>query len=234
MRLRSLRLLPAILCLGCAVLNGERPDAPRGYVAEKKSADDDTPLLTEAAKHLDAGDEAAALPCLTRYVAAHPEQVTIRAHLAELLLRLKKPAEAREQLERYVADAQAQGDSAAKHLVHCHTRLVEIAVEQGDEYSEHLNRGIGLFRVAEGLLHRDGGEDDPKAQSVLFQAIAELKLAAKYRPEEARPHWYLYECWSHLGQSQPAREHLARARRLAPSGHLTPAEEVALLGEPRP
>jgi predicted Zn-dependent protease len=228
MRLRSLRLLPVVLCFGCAVLNGETADAPPGYVAEKKSADDDTQLLKEAARHLDEGDEAAALPCLTRYVAAHPDHVVIRAHLAELLLKLKKPAEARDQLERYVADAQAQGDAAAKHLVHCHIRLVEIAVEQGDEYAERLNRGIGLFRVAEGLLHRDGGADDPQVQKVLFQAIAELKLAVKERPDEARPHWYLHECWSHLGQSQPAREHLARARRLAPVGGLTAAEDLQM------
>ncbi len=216
---------------GRAAPNRKRFSFPPAYVAEKKANDDDTHLLKEAAKHLDDGDDAAALPCLVRYVAAHPEHVTIRAHLAELLLKLKKPAEAREQLERYVADAQAQGEPAAKHLVHCHTRLVEIALEQGDAYAEYLNRGIGLFRVAEGLLHRDGGEDDPHAQTILFQAIAELKQAAKERPDEARPHWYLHECWSHLGQSQPAREHLARARRLAPLGHLTPAEEQALITE---
>src|SRR5438045_7199049 len=116
MRLRSLRLLPAILCLGCAVLNGESAEAPPAYVA-KKASDDDKHLLKEAAKHLDEGDEAAALPCLTRYVAAHPEHVTIRAHLAELLLKLKKSAEAREQLERYGADAQVQGEPAAEHLI---------------------------------------------------------------------------------------------------------------------
>jgi predicted Zn-dependent protease len=223
MRLRSLRLLPAILCLGCVAF----PE-PAGQVGAAKPAADDTQLLKLAAQRLDEGDNAAALPYLTRYVAAHPEHVTIRAHLAELLLKLKKPGEAREQLERYVADAQDQGEPATKHLIHCHTRLVEIAVEQNDAYAEHLNRGIGMFRVAEGILHQEGGEDDPQAQKVLFQAIAELKLAAAERKDEAQPHWYLAECWSHLGQSQPAREHLARARRLAPISHLTPAEARAL------
>jgi predicted Zn-dependent protease len=232
MSLRSLRLLPATLCLGCAVLTGQAPEAPPEgppvRVAEKKSADEDALLLKEAARRLDDGDDAAALPYLARYVAAHPEHVTIRAHLAELLLKLKKPDEAREQLERYVADAQAQGEPAAKHLVHCHTRLVEIAVEQGDAYAEHLNRGLGLFRLGERLVMREGGEDDPQVQKVLFQAIAELKLAATERPEEPRPNWYLHECWSHLGQSQPAREHLARARKLAALGGLTSAEECQM------
>src|SRR5262249_44604533 len=112
--------------------------------------------------------------------------------------------------------------------VHCHTRLVEIAVEQGDSYGEHLNRGIGLFRVAERLLHEEGGADDPQAQKILFQAIAELKLAANERPDAAPPHWYLHACWAPLGQSRPAREHLARARRLMAGSGLTPVEEQAL------
>ncbi len=232
MRLRRLRLLPATLCFGCAVLSGQPaeapPDEPAVRVAEKKAPVDDSHLLRDAAKHLDDGDDAGALPPLSRYVAAHPEHVTIRAHLAELLLKLKKPGEAREQLERYVADAQVQGEPAAKHLVHCHTRLVEIAVEQGDAYGEHLNRGVGLYRIAEQLLHAEDGADDPQAQKVLFQAIAELKLAVKERSDAARPHWYLHESWSHLAQSQPAREHLARARRLSVAGGLTPAEEQAL------
>lgn len=221
MSLRRLRLLPLLLAAGCAAL----PGRPLADVPAAPS------LLAEAARHLDAGDEQAALPFLTQYVEANPEHATIRAHLAELLLRLKKPSEARSHLEQYVVDAQKQGDVAAKHLVHSHARLVEIAGQQGDEYAEHLYRGMGLFLVAEGVLQHDA--EDPAAQRIFFQAIAELKLAAKEKPDEPRPHWYLHECWSHLGQSQPARIHLLRARKLAPLGGLTPceAESLALAAE---
>jgi len=215
MRLRILCLLPIFLGLGCAAL-------PAGPVDETASRT----LLQQAAKHLDAGDQPAALPCLTQYVEQNPEHATIRAHLAELLIRLDKPAEARTHLERYVADAQLQGDVASKHLVHSHTRLVEIAASQGDEFAEHLYRGVGLFLIGEGVLKADA--DDDNAQRILFKAIAELKLAAARRPDEARPQWYLHQCWSHLGQSQPARIHLVRARRLAPLGGLTPAEREEL------
>src|SRR5947207_2544028 len=62
MSLRSLRLMPMILCLGCAVLTGRAPEAlpeePAVRIAEKKSADNDAQLLTEAAKRLDDGEGA--------------------------------------------------------------------------------------------------------------------------------------------------------------------------------
>lgn len=228
MRLRRLRLLPILLALGCTAVTARPPaDAPHSGDTTAETPQDATrSLLAQAARHLEDGDEEAALPCLTRYVEAHPDHATIRAHLAELLLRMQKPAEARSHLERYIADAQRQGDLAARHLVHSHTRLVEIATSQGDEFSEHLYRGVGLYLVAESVLKQDA--EDPSAQRILFQAIAELKLAVAIQPEEPRPHWYLYECWANLGQSQPARTHLLRARKLAPLGGLTSCEREML------
>ena len=52
------------------------------------------------------------------------------------------------QFERFVADIQDNQDLAGQHLVHCHSRLMEIARAAEDAYSEHLNRGIGLYLVA--------------------------------------------------------------------------------------
>jgi predicted Zn-dependent protease len=185
-------------------------------------------LLREAAKHLDDGDEAAAVPCLAGYVEANPAHAVIRTHLAELLIKQKRDGEARVQLERYVADAQEQGEPATRHLVHAHTRLVEIAERDGDAYAEHLNRGVGLFRLVEQMLADPETARDESAQAMLFKAIEELKLAAKEKADEARPHWYLSEAWSHLGQSQPASASLRRAKKLAILGGLTPAESQAL------
>jgi len=55
--------------------------------------------LSLADAHLENGDEAAACPVLAQYVAAHPEQLLIRAQYAELLLRLQRLDEARAELE---------------------------------------------------------------------------------------------------------------------------------------
>ena len=79
--------------------------------------------LSLAAAHLEAGDDAAACPHLGRYVEARPEQVNLRGHYAELLYRLQRPGEAREQFDRFVRDAQEKGGGAAKNLLHCHSRL---------------------------------------------------------------------------------------------------------------
>src|SRR5262245_55198249 len=62
--------------------------------------------LTLAAKCLQDGDESAACVHLEAHVRAHPEQLMFRAHLAELLMKLGKDAEARRHFERFITDAQ--------------------------------------------------------------------------------------------------------------------------------
>lgn len=178
-------------------------------------------LLRQAAQCLDTGDDLTALEYLRQYVDAFPEHLSMRAHLAELLLKLGRTEPAREQLEQYLADCPVYGE-AAQHRLHCHTRLVELAVARGDNYAEHLHRGGGLLALAEQLQRQD--PDCADVQRILFQAIAELKGAAASRPEEPRPHLWLARCWEQLGQTQPAREHRAKARQLAHGGELSPAE----------
>jgi tetratricopeptide (TPR) repeat protein len=239
MRLRLVRLLPLTLCLGCAVLtpysdnafstaDAADPSTARAGEDKEGAIQESHRLLQAAAMHLEKGENAAALPCLTRYVEQNPDHVVMRSHLAELLLKLDKQEEAREQLERFVVDAQLQGEPACQQLAQGHIRLMEIAQKQGDEYAEHLNRGIGLYCIAQQVLGQPDGSDDPAAQKSLFKAIDELKSAAKLRPDEPRPQWYMHEAWCALGQSQPARQALRRARKLAVLGGLTPSEEESL------
>ena len=102
-------------------------------------------LLSLAAAELEKGDESAACRYLGRYVAARPNDLKVRAYYAELLLRRRQTPAARAEFERYEADAQEHSSSTSKQLVHCHSRLARIAAEQGDEYAEHLHRGIGLY-----------------------------------------------------------------------------------------
>ncbi len=217
---------PLGLCLGCAVFPTS-PTAPPESPAPAAA-------LTEiqlAAQCLEKGDEAGALPHLSAYMEAHPDHAAIRVHLAEVLMKLDRKAEAKKQFEQYVRDAQQQGGEAGKHLIHVHTRLVELARGAGDvgeQYGEHLNRGIGLLLLAEQLLGRPATEGDPKPQSLLVNAVAELTQAAELKPDAARPRWYLSETYSQLSQQLPARRNLRRAHDLAELSDLTPGEQQAL------
>jgi hypothetical protein len=100
---------------------------------------------------------------------------------------------------------------------------MEMAEQQGDEYEEHLHRGIGLYLLGcrRSALDEPGGLS---AEGFWCKAAAELTLARRLRPSEARPCWYLHLVWVRLGQSQPARRWLRAAGESAPLGGLTPAE----------
>ncbi len=182
--------------------------------------------LSLAAAYLEKGETAAAEPHLARYVAANPEHHVVRAHYAELLLRLHKAPEARDQFERFIADVQDIPELASKHLIHCHSRLMEIAEDEGDDYAEHLHRGIGLFLLArERAALGETDDDEPSVEGVLCKAAGELSLARLRRREEARPSWYLHEVWTSLDQRRPAERHLREADLAAPFSYLTPAEK---------
>src|SRR5207248_5663456 len=83
--------------------------------------------LSLAAAHLQSNDDAGACPHLGRYVEARPDEVLVRGHYAELLYRLGRNREAHEQFARFIEDAQQQGGPAANQLIHCHSRLMQIA-----------------------------------------------------------------------------------------------------------
>jgi tetratricopeptide (TPR) repeat protein len=184
--------------------------------------------LSLAAAFLARGEDERAAPYLERYVRDQPDHLVARAHYAELLLRLKRPHAAREQFERFISDAQDDEALARQHLVHCHSRLMEIAEGEADDYGEHLHRGIGLYLLAcktEALGEPEGGLS---AEGTLFKAVAELTLARIERPREARPCWYLYAAWSRLAQHQPAARWLRAAEEAAGLSSLTPSEKRQL------
>jgi predicted Zn-dependent protease len=192
-------------------------------------AEDDA--LGQAAACVEKGDEAGAAAHLGRHVKAHPEQVMIRAYLAEVLLKLNRLPEAQDQFERFTAEAQERGGPAAKHVLHCHTRLMEIAQRRDDEYGEHLHRGIGMVLLARRLDAAEAKEEATPAfrERLLCRASAELTTAGKLRLDEPRPHWYLREVWSRLEQSRPAERELAKAKALATLMPLPPAEQKELV-----
>jgi tetratricopeptide (TPR) repeat protein len=184
--------------------------------------------LSLAAALLERGDARAACPHLAVYVRTYPDRLPIRIHYAELLLRLHRPKEAKAEFEHIVADAQNEETPSANYLIQCHTRLMEIAEAQGDEYGEHLHRGIGVYYLACERMVLPDVQGKLSAEGLLCQAAGELALARLERPDEARPCWYLYEVWTHLDQRNPALKNLREATAAAPFCMLTPAEQRGL------
>jgi tetratricopeptide (TPR) repeat protein len=184
--------------------------------------------LSLASAYLAQGRDEQAAPHLASYLDAQPDHLVVRAHYADLLLRLARPRDAREQFQRFVADVQDHDALARQHLVHCHSKLMEIAEAEEDAYGEHLHRGIGLYHLAcrRAELHEDGGP--LTVEGLLCKAAAELTVARMERPEQARPYWYLYEVWTRLGQQHPATRCLRTAEATATLSYLTPAEQRAL------
>jgi tetratricopeptide (TPR) repeat protein len=180
--------------------------------------------LSLAAAYLDKGDDDQALPHLALYVAAKPKHWIVRAHYAELLLRLGEDHDAFAQYERFDADVQEHEELAQQELVRCHSRLMEIAERLDDAYGAHLHRGIGLYLLACQSEQARPDDDSFSTESLLCKAAGELTLARRQRPEKARPCWYLFEVWSRLGQRQPAARCLRAAQKAAPFSYLTPME----------
>jgi tetratricopeptide (TPR) repeat protein len=215
---------------GQEALRQGRPDDSIALYQQSLAADPSLARnhLSLAAAYLEKGQDELACTHLAAYVKAHPEQLSIRVHLAELLLRLHRPDEARDEFEHYIADAQDQPEEGARHLFHCHSRLMDIAEEAGDEYGEYLNRGIGLYVLACERATLPDPDGELATQGLLCKAAGQLAQAGQQRPDEARPCWYLYEAWSQLGQRETALLWLRQADDAAPFSYLTPAEQRSL------
>jgi hypothetical protein len=162
----------------------------------------------------------------------------MRCRYADLLLEHKQVKEARQEMELFVSDAQEMGDAALKHLIHTHSRLMEVAQAEQDEYAEHLHRGIGLCLLARQRAALAEPDGELSCEGLLCKAAGELAVARRLRPAEARPCWYLYLVWSRLAQRHPALRWLNAARERAPLSVLTPCErrglELALRHDDRP
>jgi hypothetical protein len=184
--------------------------------------------LSLAAAWLDHNEEAKACLYLSLYAAAHPEHASVRLHYVELLERLKRVNEARAELESLVADVQEKDRPDDENLILCHSRLMQLAEKTENEYEAHLHRGIGLYLLSKQGCHFTDDPDDFCPQALLCKAAAELTLAARFRPDEARPLFYLQRVWFGLMQSQPARRTLRAAEDAAPFSYLTPAEQRQL------
>jgi Tfp pilus assembly protein PilF len=225
-----MRRLAALIGSGFLALGGcVSPTAERSEPAPAvRGATPEPDHLALAAACIDRGDESAALPHLTAHVTARPDAVMIRAYLAELLFKLDRVDESRSHFERYVRDADGMSGQAGKHLVHCHTRLMEIAQRSDDEYREALHRGIGLVLLVRQWETEPPTDGPPLTEPTLANAAAALREATRVRPTDPRGFMYLSEVYARLGQHSAARAAGKRGAALLPDASLT-GEEVARL-----
>jgi Tfp pilus assembly protein PilF len=212
-----------------AMLEGETQQAIASF---RRSLEKDATLvrnhLSLAAAYLAQGQEPQAAEQLDQYLQAQPDHHVVRGQYAELLLRLDRLKDAREQFERFEADIQDREMSNWQHLVHCHTRLMDIAQRSNDDYALHLHRGIALYWLARQRGELPDAGEALSCEGLLCQSASELVQARRQRPDEARPCWYLHEVWTQLAQRQPATRWLRAAEEAAPFTYLTPAEQQRL------
>jgi tetratricopeptide (TPR) repeat protein len=185
--------------------------------------------LSLAAAYLEMGNDMVACNHLGRYVADHPEHLLVRSQHVELLLRLKRSREAVAAMALLIADAQEKGDDVLLDLIQYHSRLVEVAEEQEDDYAAHLNRGIGLYLLARQRASCDDPGGALPVEGLLCKAAGELTLARTLRPGSARASWYLHRVWSRLARPDSARRYLTEAADAAPFGDLTASEQRGLV-----
>ncbi|MGL6096048.1 MAG: hypothetical protein ACRC7O_09665, partial [Fimbriiglobus sp.] len=208
--------------------------AERRPAAETLTAPEDAMAvdhLSEAATRIDRGDDAGALPHLRAHVDAHPDAVMVRAYVAELLLRLDRLPESAAAFARVVADGQETDGPARGHLVHCHTRLMEIARQSDDRYAEELHRGIGLLLLVRKWDADPARRDDAAAERTLTKAAAALRAARDERPADPRANLYLADVYDRLGQPSAAAEARRAARDAGPDAALTAGERKGLAAD---
>ena len=225
-------LLLGLFAIGCFAPfrwpDDRRAESPVPDSIATPPSDD---ALMKAAECLDRGDENAALPYLQSHVKANPNALMVRAHMAELLFRLGKALEARAQFERFIADAQPTSGQAHKHLVHCHTRLMEIASTTNDDFHENLHRGIGLLLLVKRWDGDAERHEETTSEQTLSKALTALRAAHDDRPTDPRVNLYLAEVYTRLQQPDAAKAARKTAQSGLPDPCVTASERLRILND---
>lgn len=236
-----------ILCLGCRGgamspwLLSEPPESvhsPAPAVLASRSREIDANVaepvdtLGLAAEAMRTGQSQAAADHLRRHVRENPDQIMIRAYLAELYQKQHADRDAEYHFTRFIESAQGGNPSVRDHTIHCHTRLMELAIGRGDDYQEHLQRGIGLYLLARKASLKSATVETEVVESMYGRAVAELTAATERDAADARGWWYLSRVWEELRQPQAVRRCLARARAGVGGSTMTASEKAALAEVP--
>jgi tetratricopeptide (TPR) repeat protein len=184
--------------------------------------------LSLAAAFLAQGDEPNACDQLRQFLAVQPDHRNARFFYAELLCKLGQPNEAREQFAHTISVCQEENPVDPRHLLHCHGRLLTLAEAADDEYEIHLQRGIGMFWLAQARAKLGEPAGELPVEALLCRATGSLSAAHALRPEESRPCWYLYRVWRQLAQQHQTQHWLNEAQSAAPYSTLTVSEQRSL------
>ena len=212
----ALVLLATVGLSGCHVIS---PPYQREHDPDNPPAEaDDFDLATSASAK---GDSTGTARHLRSYLAKNPDHFVMRAMLADVLVRLGRPGEAKAEYERVVADVQDGPASAKRELLRYHTTLMELAADAGDAYGEHFHRGAGLYRLAEQLTASDADAGD--IEIALCKAAKEFRRAGEFaRTRPGRTGTCTSSGRSWTNRNRPTR--LSEARAKAKLTELTPAE----------
>lgn len=182
--------------------------------------------LSLAAAHLDLQEDHLAADHLRRYLDKEPAHVQVRQHLADLMFRLGQNALAEVQYRRTLADLPPT-EAGTPGRIHCHGKLMELAIAMNNPGAAHLHRGIGLFLLA-GQVGLVTGDDQVKPEPLLCRAAGELLKAQHEDSDSSLPAWYLHQVWHLLGQEHLARMWLERVLDDPTLKDLDSAERVEL------
>jgi tetratricopeptide (TPR) repeat protein len=184
--------------------------------------------LSLAAAYLAEGKEDRTCDHLEKFLAAQPDHRNARYLYAELLFKRGLRDQARVQFEETIAVSQEDRTVDARHMVHCHGRLMALAEEAQDDYQVQLQRGLGLYWLAQARRQLGDPDGEMPVEALLCRAAACLSAAHGLQPDAARPTLYLHAIWRRLGQHQQAQRWLTEAAAAAAFSPLTPQEQRQL------
>ena len=188
--------------------------------------------LDLAAQCLERGDNQAAIPHLEDYLRDYPEALMLRAQLAELYWQQQQADAAETEFERFIADAQTSSSSQAqRHMIHCRTRLMELAEQRGDQAAMARQQAIGLWLLVQRWQSQPERADAIMAERTLAQALDALRIANVLDPTDTRVYLYSALVLRDLHQAEAARNAWRSADRQRPDPRLTPWEREILRNE---
>lgn len=208
--------------------NTDTVDAAPTVTVMEETADN---ALNSAADCLERGDSLAAIPHLEEYLEHYPQALMLRAQLAELYLQQEQTINAQSEFERFISEAQTSDGQAHRHMVHCQTRLMELAELEGDRAAMCRHQAIGLWLLVQ-RWQADLERFDPvMAERTLSMALDSLRQAETLEPNNASVHLYKAFVLTGLNQHEAARNAWRAAQEQRPDPRLTSWEQDTLRNE---